>query len=89
MLIVPSRDSSQELGATALDPPGNSRNFDGRLWESGLCWLYCRRPGVPVIWIGPVSAAGRTAAMYACRHCIAELEFMVDRDVERTDSLDS
>ncbi|MET8830577.1 hypothetical protein ABZX40_35090 [Streptomyces sp. NPDC004610] len=47
-------------------------------WLTGVCWLYCRRQGVPVLAIGSVTAApGGTKGLYACRMCVAELEHMV------------
>ncbi|MEU9609822.1 ATP-binding protein [Streptomyces sp. NPDC048057] len=63
------------------------RSFNGRAWALGSCWLYCRRRNVPVRWIGPVSFHGMTVPMYACKQCNAELEYMVDQEVARADSV--
>ncbi|PRH77193.1 hypothetical protein C6N75_21595 [Streptomyces solincola] len=48
-----------------------------RPWVPGMCWLYCRRTGVPVVWLGAVSSSGIQAPMYGCEQCVAELDHMV------------
>lgn len=58
---------------------------DGNPWVTGTCWLYCRREGVRVLWVGSVSTPGATGDVYACAPCVAELDHMVrvqshDRD---------
>lgn len=58
---------------------------DGNQWVTGVCWLYCRREGVRVLWIGSVTTPGATGDLYACGPCIAELDHIVrvqshDRD---------
>lgn len=58
---------------------------DGNQWVTGACWLYCRREGVRVLWVGSVSTPGATGDLYACGPCIAELDHIVrvqshDRD---------
>ncbi|MCX5201343.1 hypothetical protein OG897_07725 [Streptomyces sp. NBC_00237] len=58
---------------------------DGNNWVEGLCWLYCRREGVPVLWIGPVHVTDATGHMYGCETCMAELRHMVHADVRRRD----
>ncbi|GAA2505738.1 hypothetical protein GCM10010406_48000 [Streptomyces thermolineatus] len=57
-----------------MPPTGRKTSGD---WVHGRCWLYCRRTGVPVIWIGPVQSAGMQAPMYGCAVCIAELNRLV------------
>lgn len=49
---------------------------DGNPWVTGACWLYCRRQGVRVLWIGPVRAPGADADVYGCGQCVAELAAM-------------
>ncbi len=58
---------------------------DGNAWLTGACWLYCRREGVAVLWVGSVATPGATGDVYACGPCMAELDHMVrtqthDRD---------
>ncbi|MGY1452566.1 hypothetical protein [Streptomyces sp. SS8] len=58
---------------------------DGNQWVTGACWLYCRREGVRVLWVGSVTTPGTTGDVYACGPCIAELDHMAriqshDRD---------
>ncbi|MFF2653997.1 hypothetical protein [Streptomyces sp. NPDC058045] len=50
---------------------------DGNGWEAGECWLFCRRTGVAVLWVGSVITPGATGDVYACGACLAELERMV------------
>ncbi len=52
-----------------------------------MCWLYCRRSHIPVIWLGPVTSSGIQAPFYGCRECIAELDHMVWAYVEAKDRL--
>ncbi|MFF8367277.1 hypothetical protein ACF05W_00335 [Streptomyces lydicus] len=52
---------------------------------TGTCWLFCRREGVAVLWVGSVTTPGATGDVYACGPCLAELDHMVrvqahDRD---------
>ncbi|WP_431782315.1 hypothetical protein [Streptomyces chumphonensis] len=56
--------------------PARAEPGDDR-WVTGLCWLYCRRADVPVIWIGPAAFNGMHAPMHACERCLSELEFMI------------
>ncbi|GHA19845.1 hypothetical protein ACFOOM_10115 [Streptomyces echinoruber] len=58
---------------------------DGNPWVTGACWLFCRREGVAVLWVGSVTTPGATGDVYACGPCLAELAHMVrvqahDRD---------
>ncbi|MFJ9523128.1 hypothetical protein ACIRPK_33390 [Kitasatospora sp. NPDC101801] len=55
------------------DRPETPVPNDGNPWVTGRCWLYCRRDNVLVIWIGPVTVVGATAAMFACATCISRL----------------
>ncbi|MFG3106134.1 hypothetical protein [Streptomyces tendae] len=57
--------------------PGVARAGDGNAWATGTCWLYCRRTGVAVLWVGSVTAPGATGDLYACGPCVAELDHMV------------
>ncbi|MGY1452401.1 hypothetical protein [Streptomyces sp. SS8] len=50
---------------------------DANGWTTGGCWLYCRREGVRVLWIGSVRTPGAAGDVYACGPCIAELDHMV------------
>ncbi|WP_093849114.1 hypothetical protein [Streptomyces pini] len=62
-------------------------NYDGREWVTGMCWLYCRRSGIPVIWLGPVNSSGMQAPLYGCGECVAELDHMVWAYLEAKDRL--
>ncbi|WP_234340456.1 hypothetical protein [Streptomyces sp. TP-A0875] len=58
---------------------------DANQWVIGVCWLYCRREDVRVLWVGSVTTPGATGDVYACGPCVAELDHMVrvqshDRD---------
>lgn len=69
------------LPGAALYPPSSRPRparveDDGREWITGMCWLYCRRSGIPVIWLGPVTSSGMQAPLYGCQECIAELDHM-------------
>lgn len=57
--------------------PPVARPGDGNPWTTGMCWLFCRRGGVAVLWIGAVAAPGATGDVYACGPCLAELDHMV------------
>ncbi|CAL9469468.1 hypothetical protein SUDANB145_02796 [Streptomyces sp. enrichment culture] len=50
---------------------------DGHQWLTGVCWLYCRREGVRVLWAGSVTTPGATGDVYGCGPCVAELDHMV------------
>ncbi|MFD7058344.1 hypothetical protein [Streptomyces sp. NPDC059906] len=50
---------------------------DGNAWVTGACWMYCRREGVAVLWIGSVTTPGATGDVYACGPCVAEIDHMV------------
>lgn len=50
---------------------------DGNAWLAGACWLFCRREGVAVLWVGSVTTPGATGDLYACGPCLAELDRMV------------
>lgn len=70
--------------------PVPSRPDDGREWILGACWLWCRRVGLPVIWIGPVVSGGAHAPLFACSWCLDELDRMVWQYVTAKDAnLDS
>ncbi|MFF0726149.1 hypothetical protein [Streptomyces sp. NPDC004134] len=57
--------------------PAVARGGDGNAWVPGVCWLFCRREGVAVLWVGSVITPGAGGEMYACGSCIAELDHMV------------
>ncbi|MBO8186617.1 hypothetical protein JW592_14275 [Streptomyces sp. DW4-2] len=44
---------------------------------TGMCWLFCRRAGVRVVWVGSVRTPGAIGDVYACGPCVAELDHMV------------
>ncbi len=50
---------------------------DGNAWVTGVCWLFCRREGGSVLWVGSVTTPGATGDVYACGPCLAELDHMV------------
>ena len=58
---------------------------DGNPWVTGLCMLYCRRDDVRVLWLGPVHVDGATGEMYGCGQCMAELDYMIYRQLRRKD----
>jgi hypothetical protein len=58
---------------------------DGNPWVTGACWLYCRREGVAVLWVGSVTAPGATGDVYACGPCIVELDHMVRAQAHHRD----
>lgn len=49
---------------------------DGNLWGTGVCWLYCRREDLRVLWVGSVNTPGATGDVYACGPCLVELDRM-------------
>jgi hypothetical protein len=51
----------------------------------GRCWLYCRRDGLLVTWLGPVSAAGMSAPLFGCGDCVSELFQMLWTTVRERD----
>lgn len=57
--------------------PAVAQAGDGNAWVPGVCWLFCRREGVAVLWVGSVVTPGAGGEMYACGACIAELDHMV------------
>ncbi|MCX3060802.1 hypothetical protein [Streptomyces beihaiensis] len=57
--------------------PRPARPGDGNAWLTGSCWLYCRRAGVPVLWVGSVTTPGAKGDVYACGTCLAELDHIV------------
>ncbi|AXK37886.1 hypothetical protein DVA86_34530 [Streptomyces armeniacus] len=57
--------------------PPVAQTGDGNVWVTGACWLYCRREGVRVLWVGSVRTPGTTGDVYACGPCIAELDRIV------------
>ena len=69
--------------APAVDRPWRdawplvAQTGDGNPWVTGVCWLYCRREEVAVLWVGAVATPGATGDVYACGPCIAELDHMV------------
>ncbi|WP_199840446.1 hypothetical protein [Streptomyces sp. AS58] len=58
---------------------------DGNQWVTDVCWLYYRRAGARVLWVGSVTTPGATADVYACGPCIAELDHMVRIQSHRRD----
>ncbi|PJE95831.1 hypothetical protein CUT44_21515 [Streptomyces carminius] len=56
-----------------------------RTWITGQCWLYCLRPQVPVMWIGPVWAEGQQAGLYACEGCVQTLNGLIRTALHRRD----
>jgi hypothetical protein len=60
---------------------------DGNPWQTGACWLYCRREGVRVLWIGSVNTPGATGDVYACGPCIAEFDHMVRLQAHARDGI--
>lgn len=73
------------LATTNEGMPLPAQTDDLNNWVTGLCMLYCRRDGVRVLWLGPVHVPGATGEMYGCGQCIAELDYMVYRQLCRRD----
>lgn len=57
-------------------------------WTVGRCWLYCRRTGLPVMWVGSAQTAGVHAPLYACDACLSELSAMVWQHLQHKDLRD-
>ncbi|HEX5569340.1 MAG TPA: hypothetical protein VFY14_20885 [Streptomyces sp.] len=73
---VPERAAFR--GPPRPDPqPGASGGGRGCAWVVGDCWLWCRRTGTAVTWLGPVISWGTHAPLYACEDCISRLEEQV------------
>jgi hypothetical protein len=68
--------------------PPVARTDDGNAWVTGACWLYCRREGVRVLWVGSVNAPGATGDVYACGPCLAELDRIVRAQAHGRDGAD-
>ncbi|MER5496161.1 MULTISPECIES: hypothetical protein [unclassified Streptomyces] len=68
--------------------PPVARTGDGNAWVTGSCWLYCRREGVRVLWIGSVNTPGATGDVYACGPCLVELDRMVRSQTHDRDTTD-
>ncbi|MFF6971617.1 MULTISPECIES: hypothetical protein [Streptomyces] len=66
--------------------PGPARTDDGHAWTTGDCWLYCRRAGVRVLWVGSVHTPAATGDLYACGACIAEIASRVRTQVIARDT---
>ncbi|MFK0100943.1 hypothetical protein [Streptomyces sp. NPDC091040] len=60
---------------------------DGNAWVTGACWLYCRREGVAVLWVGAVATPGATGDLYACGPCVTELARLVRAQVHVRDGI--
>jgi hypothetical protein len=65
--------------------PAPAQTDDLNDWVTGLCMLYCRRDEVRVLWLGPVHVPGAKGQMYGCGQCVAELDYMVHRQLCRED----
>ena len=50
---------------------------DANPWATGLCWLYCRRQGARVLWVGTVKTPAATGDAFACGPCLTELDHLV------------
>ncbi len=72
MLAAEAFSTLVGIGEAVL--PGPPEEDDGNERVPGDCWLYCERESVPVLWLGPVTAAGGVlAGLLACAECIAVL----------------
>jgi hypothetical protein len=65
-----------------------ARTDDGNAWVTGSCWLYCRRDGVRVLWIGSVHTPGATGDVYACGPCLVEIDRIVRAQKHGRDGTD-
>ncbi|GAA1881748.1 hypothetical protein GCM10009753_06670 [Streptantibioticus ferralitis] len=83
--LVTERMTNGATHYPATARPLPTQPGDGRQWVTGMCWLYCRRNGIPVIWLGPVHSSGMAAPLFGCAQCIAELDHMVWRYVTAKD----
>lgn len=57
-----------------------ARTNDGNRWQTGRCWLWCGRTSARVLWIGPATAGGTTAHLYACESCMVQLADQIIND---------
>ncbi|GAA3647717.1 hypothetical protein ACG5V6_08810 [Streptomyces chitinivorans] len=48
-------------------------------WIRGSCWLWCRRDGVLVMWLGDARTEAESAPVYACGPCVEHLAAKVKR----------
>lgn len=53
-------------------PPLASIDDDNR-WVTGRCWLWCGRESARVVWLGPATALGVSADVFACEACTRSL----------------
>jgi hypothetical protein len=53
-------------------PPVAERD-DDNLWVTGCCWLWCGRESARVVWLGPATALGVSADVFACEACTRSL----------------
>lgn len=59
---------------------------DGNPWSTGMCWLYCRREEVRVLWVGSINTPLARGDIYSCGACIAELDHIVRLQLRERDS---
>jgi len=77
-------DSSGTGGAPGPEP---ADGVGWCAWVVGDCWLWCRRTGTAVTWLGPVISWGTHAPLYACEECIRRLEEQVRTSPAHQDSV--
>jgi hypothetical protein len=53
--------------------PRSAEQDDDNGWTTGRCWLWCGREAARVLWIGPGTAHGITADLFACEACAQSL----------------
>ena len=46
---------------------------DGNQWVTGACWLYCRREGVRVLWVGSVTTPAQPVTYTRAAHASRSL----------------
>lgn len=65
--------SGQLSGWRIARLPPSAEQDDGNGWTTGRCWLWCGREDARVMWIGPGTAHGVTADLFACETCARSL----------------
>jgi hypothetical protein len=55
------------------------------VWVTGDCWLYCRRTGLSVMWVGTAQTVSMYAPLYACEQCLVELAAMIWQHTRQRD----
>lgn len=77
--VAPPSQQPPSVAVAETIPPQDASDD---LWVTGRCWLYCRKPDIPVMWLGPARTPKGCGDMFGCEICIAELVHIVDQQQE-------